>query len=64
MVDFEEMGRAMNREAEKLRVFFETELKPGARRGAIEMLRTTAARLEELARDLERGSRESGSGGG
>lgn len=54
MVTFEDFGRAVDQEVERLKHLFETEFKPGARRGAIEALRTTAARLEELAKDLER----------
>ncbi len=54
MPSFEEFGRAVDEEMKKLRKFFETELKPGAKRGAVEALRTASQRLEELARDLER----------
>lgn len=54
MANFEEFGRAVDREMDKLREFFEKEFKPGAKRGAVDALRTASKRLEELASDLER----------
>jgi hypothetical protein len=54
MVDFEEIGRKVNREVAKLAEFFENEFKPSTKRGTIEALRTAAARLNELADDCEK----------
>jgi hypothetical protein len=59
MTTFEEFGRTVDREFEKLKKFFEEDFKPNARRGAIEALRATAARLSELAADLERAGERS-----
>jgi len=50
---FEEFGQAMDRELEKLRRFFETEVKPTTLRGAAEALRSTSQRLTRLAQELE-----------
>jgi hypothetical protein len=59
MPSFEEFGRIVDEEMKKLRQFFETEVKPGAKRGAVDALRTASKRLEELASDLERRFNES-----
>ncbi|MBI3662192.1 MAG: hypothetical protein HY234_03965 [Acidobacteria bacterium] len=59
MASFEEFGRAVDREMAKLKQFFEAEVKPGAKRGAVDALRTAAARLAELADDLERRFKDS-----
>jgi plasmid stabilization system protein ParE len=60
MATWEDFGRAVDREFEKLKTFFEEDFKPNARRGAIEALRTAAERLNELAADLERAGAHSG----
>ncbi len=54
MANFEEFGRTVDEEMKKLKEFFEREVKPGAKRGALEALRGASARLAELADDLER----------
>ena len=54
MPNFEELGKVVDREMEKLKAFIEAEIKPGAKRGTLEALRTASARLAELANDLER----------
>ena len=59
MANFEEFGRTMDEEMKKLKAFFETEVKPGAKRGALDALRSASARLAELANDLERRFKDS-----
>ena len=59
MPNFEELGKTVDREMEKLKVFIETEVKPGAKRGTLEALRAASARLAELANDLEKRFHES-----
>jgi len=54
MTRFEQAGRTIDRELEKLRRFFETEVKPTTQRRAVQVLRAASKRLTELARDLER----------
>jgi hypothetical protein len=54
MLDFEEIGRRVDREVAKLRHFLDTELKPNTKRGTVEALRVAAARLNELAEDCEK----------
>jgi hypothetical protein len=64
MMTFQDFGRSVDCEFEKLKRFFEEDFKPNARRGAVDALRTAAARLTELAADLERtGERASPPGG-
>ncbi len=53
MASFEQVGQRIDRELEKLRRFFETELKPTTERKAIEALRHASRRLAKLAEDLE-----------
>ncbi len=54
MVDFEDIGRTVDRELEKLKEFIEREVKPNTKRGTVEALRAAASRLNELAEDCER----------
>ena len=54
MANFEEIGKTVDAEMKKLKEFFESEVKPGAKRGTLEALRAASARLAELADDLER----------
>lgn len=61
MKTWEEIGRVVDREVERLKEFFHTELKPRTVQGTIEALRTASARLSELADDLEK-KRTAGSG--
>ncbi len=54
MANFEEFGRTVDEEMKKLKAFFKTEVKPGAKRSTLDALRAASARLAELADDLER----------
>lgn len=59
MSSFENAGRVIDRELERLRHFFETEVKPTTQRRAVEALRTASAKLTKLANKLGRkGSRK------
>jgi len=49
----EDVGRKLDRELEKLRRFFETELRPTTERKAVEVLRTASKRLGKLAEEIE-----------
>ena len=53
MAHLEEVGRKLDRELEKLRRFFETEVKPTTERKAAEVLRIASKRLSELAEEIE-----------
>jgi hypothetical protein len=54
MASLEDFGRTVDREMARLREFFHREVKPGTMRGAVEALRATASRLNELADDIEK----------
>ena len=54
MANFEEFGKTIDAEMKKLKEFFESEVKPNAKRSTLEALRAASARLAELADDLER----------
>ena len=56
MGNFDNFGKALEAELEHLKRFVTDEVVPSTRRATIEGLRTAAARLEELAADLERAS--------
>ena len=53
MRNLEEVGRMLDREMEKLRQFFETEVKPTTQRELASAMHSVAKRLEELARELD-----------
>ena len=53
MEAFDDFGKALEAELERLRRFLTDEVVPHTRRAAIEALRTASTRLEELAADLE-----------
>jgi len=53
MATFEEVGQAVDRELEKLRHFFETEVRPTTQRQLVTALRAASKRLEELAEKLD-----------
>ncbi len=53
MPGFEDAGRAIDRELEKLRHFLETEVKPASKKSAVEALRAASRRLAELAEEME-----------
>jgi len=49
----QDVGRKLDRELEKLRRFFETELRPTTERKAVEVLRAASKRLGKLAEEIE-----------
>lgn len=53
MPSFEDAGRVIDRELEKLQRFFEKEVKPTTKRRAVDALKATARKLSKLARDME-----------
>ncbi len=53
MSTFENAGRVIDQEWEKLRRFFEGEVKPTTLRSAAEALRATSSRLARLAEELD-----------
>lgn len=53
MSTFEDAGKVIDRELEKLRHFFETDVKPTTQRRAIEALRTASEKLQKLADKLD-----------
>lgn len=54
MPSFEDTGRVIDRELEKLRTFLENEVRPVTKQRAVEALRSAARRLADLAEKLER----------
>ena len=54
MMKFEEAGRALDRELEKLVEFLEERVKPTTRQEMSELLRKASARLAKLAESLEK----------
>ncbi len=53
MANFEQMGRKMDKELAKLRRYLEKDLKPAARRKAMEALRKASKQLASTAKELE-----------
>jgi hypothetical protein len=53
VMNFEDAGRAIDREFEKLRRFFSDEVRPETKKEAAEFLRKSADRLTKLAERLE-----------
>ena len=53
MGHLQDVGRKLDRELEKLRRFFETELRPTTERKAVEVLRAASKRLGKLAEEIE-----------
>jgi len=53
MTTFEEAGKVIDREVEKLRRFVEGEVKPATERQLVSALRAASKRLGELAEKLE-----------
>jgi len=51
---FEDAGRALDRELDKLRKFFDKEVRPQTRQEMAEFLRGAAIRLERLAERVEK----------
>lgn len=64
MATFEEVGRAVDREVEKLRHFFETEVRPSTQQQLVAALRAASKRLEELAKKLDARDAGPAPGGG
>lgn len=55
---FEDAGRTLDREFEKLRKFLADEVRPQTRKDTAEFLRKSAERLTKLAERLEKASGE------
>jgi len=51
---FEDAGRTLDREFDKLRKFLDAEIRPQTRQEAADFLRKTAERLAKLAERLEK----------
>ena len=64
MATFEEVGQAVDREVERLRHFFETEVRPSTQRQLVTALRAASKRLEELAEKLDAHDTGPAPGGG
>ena len=52
---FEDAGRALDRELDKLRKYLDNEVRPQTRKEMAEFLRKSADRLAKLAERLEKG---------
>jgi len=55
---FEDAGKAIDRELDKLRKFFDEEVRPETRKETAEFLRKSAARLTRMAERLEKEQKE------
>ena len=64
MATFEEVGRAVDREVERLRRFFETEVRPSTQKQLVAALRAASKRLNNLAEKLDIHDADPGSGEG
>jgi len=53
-MNFEEVGRSLDRELDKLRKFLDKEVRPQTRQDMAEFLRGAADRLAKLAERLEK----------
>ena len=53
-MNFEDAGRALDRELDKLRKFLDNEVRPQTRQDMAEFLRKSADRLAKLAERLEK----------
>ena len=63
MATFEDVGRTIDREVEKLRRFFEAEVRPSTERRLVAALRAASKRLTQLAEELDaRGQRPPSAG--
>jgi hypothetical protein len=51
---FEDAGRALDREFEKLRKYIREEIRPETKKEAADFLRKSAARMSRLAQRLDR----------
>jgi hypothetical protein len=53
-MNFEDAGKALDREFEKVRKYFNDEVRPETKKETAEFLRKSAARLTKLAERLEK----------
>jgi hypothetical protein len=53
MANFEQVGRKLDRELEKLRRYLKKELKPVTKRKTVEALRLASKQLSKAAKELE-----------
>lgn len=53
-MNFEDAGKTLDREFEKLRKYFNDEVRPETKKETAEFLRKSAARLTKLAERLEK----------
>ena len=53
MANFEQVGRKLDRELEKLRRYLKKELKPATKRKTVEALRLASKQLSKAAKELE-----------
>lgn len=53
MANFEQLGRKLDKELEKLHRYIENEVKPATRRKAVQALRKASERLADAAKKLE-----------
>ncbi len=53
MANFEQVGRKLDTELEKLRRYLRKELKPATKRKAVEALRLASQQLSKAAKELE-----------
>ena len=53
-MNFEDAGRAIDREFDRLRKFFKDEVRPETKKEAAEFLRKSAERLTKMAERLEK----------
>ena len=53
-MNFEDAGRAIDREFEKLRKYFDNEVRPETKKETADFLRKSAERLKKMAEQLEK----------
>jgi hypothetical protein len=53
-MNFEDAGRAIDREFEKLRKYFDNEVRPETKKETADFLRKSADRLKKMAERLEK----------
>lgn len=54
MTNFEEVGKVIDREVERLRRYVEEEVRPSTQRKLVDALRAASKRLGELAEQLDK----------
>ncbi len=60
MKDFEEFGRWLDEEMERVKKVVETEIRPTAEQKVISALRTASGKLAEVAKELEERRKRAG----